>query len=408
MNEKNKILSTVSIYHALNDGIICVVPLLFPIFKVLFNLNYTQVGFITGTGLLVTLFGQLAIGRVADRKNFRIFLSVGVLLMCVSMLLLTQAEGFLTLLFLMLFLRFSASFFHPVGIGWISRTFKKDRLDWAMGIQSGFGDLGAFFAVFTTLYIADLSGWKIPLYIWCIIGVLLLILGLFITSDVDSNFNKNNDKQVKQNLREALDEAWKVFRNVKILLPAFILSGVAWSIFINYFPLFLSEQTSLSLTYIGLLTTLWIGVGVIVSFSYSRIQDFFGRRKVIFFAYFLMGVSGLLLAMSINIFLIASAVFLLGVSTFLTYPALFCFTSTVTDETMESKTFGYIFTVQLIGGTLIMFISGALSDIFGIWIPFAILGVFGLFVTVFLLFYRGRSLVGESEKTCGALSVVDE
>ncbi|MDH7518033.1 MAG: MFS transporter [Candidatus Thermoplasmatota archaeon] len=336
------------------------------------------------------------------------FLSVGVLLMCLNMILLTRVEGFLTLLFFMLFLRFSSSFFHPIGIGWISRTFKKDRLDWTMGIQSGFGDLGAFFAIFTTLFIADLSGWRMPLYIWCIIGVLILIFGLFITSEVDSSFNKNNDKKTKQNLSEALDEAWTVFKNVKILLPAYILSGVAWSIFINYFPLFLSEQTSLSLTYIGLLTTLWIGVGVVVSFSYSRIQGFFGRRTVIFFAYFIMGVSGLLIAMSINIFFIISSVFLLGVSTFLTYPALFCFTSTVTDETMESKTFGYIFTVQLVGGTLVMFISGILSDIFGIWVPFAILGAFGVFVTIFLLFYRGRSLVGENEKTDGVLSVVDE
>jgi len=408
MNEKVKILSIVSIYHALNDGVICVVPLLFPVFKVLFDLNYTQIGFITGTGLLVTLFGQLIIGRVADRKNFRIFLAVGVLLMCISMLLLTRAESFLTLLFFMLFLRFSSSFFHPVGIGWISRTFKKDRLDWAMGIQSGFGDLGAFFAIFTTLFIADLSGWRMPLYLWCIIGVLILLCGLFITHNVDGNFNKKNDKPFKQNLSEALNEAWKVFKNVRMLLPAYILSGVAWSIFISYFPLFLSEQTTLSLTYIGLLTTLWVGIGVVVSFSYSRIQGFFGRRKVIFVAYFIMGFSGLLLALSVNIFLIAFAVLLLGISTFLTYPALFCFTSTVTDETMESKTFGYIFTVQLVGGTLIMFISGALSDIFGIWIPFAILGVFGLFVTLFMLFYRGRSLVGESEKTSGVLSHANE
>ncbi|MDH7518034.1 MAG: hypothetical protein QHH19_06810 [Candidatus Thermoplasmatota archaeon] len=73
MNEKNKILSTVSVYHVLNDGIICVVPLLFPVFKVLFDLSYTQVGFITGAGLSVTLFGQLAIGRIADCRNFRIF-----------------------------------------------------------------------------------------------------------------------------------------------------------------------------------------------------------------------------------------------------------------------------------------------------------------------------------------------
>ena len=130
MNDKHRILSTVGIYHAFNDGSIAVIPLLFPIFKVLFNLSYTQIGVITGGGLLIILIAQIFIGRISDRKNFRTLLSIGILLLSGSLLLLTQTQGFLTLLLFIFIVRLSSSFFHPIGIGWVSRVFKKDRLDW--------------------------------------------------------------------------------------------------------------------------------------------------------------------------------------------------------------------------------------------------------------------------------------
>ena len=78
MNEKNRILSTVCIYHALNDGSVAAIPILFPVLKSLFSLNYTQIGIITGGGLILTLIAQLLIGRIADGKNFATLLTTDV------------------------------------------------------------------------------------------------------------------------------------------------------------------------------------------------------------------------------------------------------------------------------------------------------------------------------------------
>jgi len=147
MKEKISVLITTSLYHSINDGAISVIPILFPIFKDLFNLTYTQIGIISGGGLLITLFAQLMIGRKADGKNSKTLLSTGIVMMGASLLLLTQSVDFISLLFFIFLIRLSASFFHPIGVGWVSRTFKKDKLDWAMGIQSGFGDVGAFIAL---------------------------------------------------------------------------------------------------------------------------------------------------------------------------------------------------------------------------------------------------------------------
>lgn len=397
MEEKKKILSTVSLYHALDDGAISVIPLLFPVFKVLFDLSYTQIGLITGGGLLVTLIGQLYLGHISDRKNFRIMLALGVLLISISMLLLTQTYDFLTLLLFIFILRLAASFFHPIGIGWISRTFKKDRLDYAMGIQSGFGDIGAFIAVLTTLYLVELKGWKFPLYIWSIFGILILFSGLYLTrrTEMENSVSIDNEK-IRQKNEKKFEDVKKFLNRIKILMPAFILSGATWSITINYLPLLLNERTDLSLPYIGFLIAVWLGIGSIVSFSYGKIYVLIGRRNVILFSYLTIGLVGFSLSYFTDTIIILILMLLLGISTFLTYPALFSFVSAAMPHTTEGKSFGYIFTIQLGGGTLLLFVSGVLSDLFGIWVPFTILGITSLITTALLFLYRKKPVVIES------------
>ena len=122
----------------------------------IFNLSYTQIGIITGGSLIVHIFSQLFLGRFSDGKNSRTLLSFGILLTSISMLLFTQANGFYSIILIMFLLRISESFFHPIGIGLISRIFKKHKLDWAMGIQSGLADIGAFIAISTTLFLSEI------------------------------------------------------------------------------------------------------------------------------------------------------------------------------------------------------------------------------------------------------------
>ncbi len=392
MKENLKILSTVSIYHALTDGSICVISILFPIFKSMFNLSYTQVGVITGGGLLITLVAQLLIGRAADGKNFNFLLSIGVLLTSISLLLLTQSRGFLMLVLFIFVMRFSTSFFHPIGVGWVSRIYKKDKLDWAMGIQSGSADLGSFIAIATTLYIAESNHWTLPLYIWMIFGIIGLLVTFLLTRNIDREYMIVKKQSKKQGLKETAKEAFRLMSKIKLLLPAFMISGASWGIVITYLPLLLNEKTDLSLPVIGLVVAIWIGIGSISSLSYGKIRSHVDRKKILIFSYLTIGVTGLCLAYFTNIFIIIPIIILLGISIFLTYPALFSFVSEVTDESSESWTFGLTFTFQTGGGTILLFSGGILSDLFGIWMPFALIGVLSLIMTFLLVVYRKKPL----------------
>jgi len=386
MNDKLRVLAVVSIYHALNDGTVTVVPLLYPIFRELYSLSYTQIGIITGSGLLVTLFAQLYFGRKADGKNFNTLLSLGVIITCASLLLLTKSFDFFSLLVLIILLRIGLSFFHPIGIAWISRIFKKERIDWAMGMQSGFADIGAFLGVATTLYIAEMTSWEFPLYLWALLGGIGLFAAFGFTRTLHPNVTSVSLVQQKQTIKEAILEGVHMGKNIKLLIPAFIVSGAAWGTTLTYLPLLLHERTSLPLSLIGILVAVWIGVGSIASFLYGKICARVKRKNVIILAYIAMGVTCLLLTFVLNVYALIVIMVVFGLATFLTYPALFSFVSEVTNEAIEGRTFGMIFTWQLAVVTTMLFISGFFSDLIGIWIPFAILGVFSAIVAVLLLF----------------------
>jgi FSR family fosmidomycin resistance protein-like MFS transporter len=395
MNEKNKILSTVGLYHALNDGTVAAIPILFPIFRLIFNLSYTQIGIITGGSLIIHIFSQLLLGRFSDGKNSRTLLSFGILLTSISMLLFTQASGFYTLILIMFLLRVSESFFHPIGIGWISRIFKKHKLDWAMGIQSGLADIGAFIAISTTLFIAEITNWKYPLYLWSIGGIIVLLIGTALTSNIKEEYLLVNKTSKRQTIKEAIEESIVFLKRIKLVIPAYIISGSSWGIIITYLPLYLTETTELSLTAIGLIVSIWIGIGSISSILYGRICSKFGRNNIVFLSYFTVGVTSILITYFTNISLIILIIVLMGITVFITFPAIITLISEITHESVEGKTFGTIFTLQIIGSTIFLFFGGFLSDVFGIWIPFILLGISSLSFSIILLIFKKRPIVTE-------------
>ncbi len=385
MSQQGRILSTVSLIHAINDASIAVISILFPIFKQLFQLNYTQIGIITGGGLFITLVAQLLLGRLADGKNVNSFLLTGLFLTCISLVLLSFSTGYLTLLFFIFFMRFATSFFHPIGIGWISRIYKKGRLDWAMGVQSGLSDFGAFLAILTTLYISQLTNWTVPLYAWACLCLLGFFVCLILTKQLKKDLVIVPKEPKKHSLHELLTDALKRITGMKLLVPAFIISGASWGIIMTYFPLLLSERTTLSLPIIGFLVAIWAGIGSITSLSYGKIRSYIRRKKLLVASYLSLGVLSISLVFSTNIILLIIVMIFLGISVFMTYPALVSFVSEVTDESVEGWTFGLTFTFQTGGGTVLLFVSGVLSDLFGIWMPFALIGTLSLVFTVVLL-----------------------
>jgi len=164
-----------------------------------------------------------------------------------------------------------------------------------------------------------------------------------------------------------------------------MISGSALGVTMTYLPLLLNERTDMSLSLIGLIVASWIGMGSIASFSYGKIASYIKRKNILLVSYFFIGLTGIILTYFVNPLILLVIFLIMGVSTFLTFPALFAFVSESTHESVEGRTFGTIFTLQLGGGTILLFLGGILSDIYGIWMPFLILGSLSLILTIGLI-----------------------
>ncbi|HIH29230.1 MAG TPA: MFS transporter, partial [Thermoplasmata archaeon] len=220
----------------------------------------------------------------------------------------------------------------------------------------------------------------------CIMG---LLVSLILTHQLDKDLVFVPKETHRHSFKEMATDAYHRMKAIRLLIPAFMISGASWGIIITYFPLLLTAQTTLSLPVIGFLVALWAGVGSITSLSYGRIRTFINRKKLLLTAYILIGILSVFLALFTHLLILILLMILLGIAVFLTYPALFSFVSEVTDESVEGWTFGLTFTFQTGGGTILLFLGGVLSDLYGIWMPFVLLGLLSLlFSFVLLINYR--------------------
>ena len=178
---KKQILLSASLFHALTDAASVITPMVFPLLLAQSFLitNYSQIGILSNLGLLTSLVVQFLVVRISFRSEYRTLMILSGLGLCASMAVTPLARTYGMLLLFFLLMRVFASFYHPIVIAWVSksRAGSGRELDDAMGIQSGSGNLGVGLAYLTVGFLAQRWGWKTPLFVWALFGLVLAGLG---------------------------------------------------------------------------------------------------------------------------------------------------------------------------------------------------------------------------------------
>ncbi|MCJ7681985.1 MAG: MFS transporter, partial [Candidatus Aminicenantes bacterium] len=261
---KKSILLSASLFHALNDASSVALPMIFPLLysqKLMIG-SYSQIGILSNLGLLVTFFSQFIVTRWEHRfetKYLFLFSISGISLLLFS---LTFARSFTILLMLYLLMRFFVSFYHPIGISWISRTYSGEGMDFAMGIQSGSGNLGVFIAFISVGYLAQSYGWTFPLRIW---AAACLVCGLiaFLVIRKTTTKLKNNSEKIEW------DQWTETLREIKEYIPGISFGGACWGTTIFYAPSLFNHKFEVPLGNTGIILALWILLGTIVTYGFG-------------------------------------------------------------------------------------------------------------------------------------------
>ena len=379
---KNKVLFSASLFHALNDAATVTVPMIFPLLytQQFIIKKYFHIGILSNLGLLVTFLFQIIIANISGKVEHKLMLFFSYIGICVTLSLITLSSTFASLLFIYLIMRAFASFYHSVGVAWVSKTHPSQGIDFAMGIQGGSGNLGVFLAFISSGYLAQSFNWKVPLFVWA--GV-ALFLGSISFLAVRKTSTRGDE------VHKADFSSWmETLKNIKIYIPGFVFGGACWGTTVFYAPSLLNHRFQIPLGQTGLYLALWIGVGTVMTYFFGFLSRHLGRLNISVSAFigstFFLFILGIAPVKELAL----ASLFFFGAFLFLVYPSFQSFVGDEISSKNQTQAFSLAANVQMVTGAIVVLAAGFLSDRFGINSPFLLLGVLGAVISVFYLFKR--------------------
>jgi MFS family permease len=261
------------------------------------------------------------------------------------------------------------SFYHTMGMAWVSRTHPRQAIDLAMGVQSGSGMFGVFLAFLTFGYLAQASSWQFPLRVWAGACFMLGLTSFLLIRD--HPFPK--DEAGRLDISSWLGTA----RLIRKHIPGFLFGGASWAVTIYFAPSLLYHKFAIPMGRTGLFMAVWIGIGTLTTYLFGPISRRFGRGKVFKVGFAGASLSLLLIGLSPRPGLAVAGLFVFGTFLFVIYPALQSFVGNTCPEVCQPQAFGLASNLQLLAGALVSLLSGFLSDRFGISAPFVVMGALG-------------------------------
>ena len=383
---KKSILLSASLFHALNDASTVALPMIFPVLysRQLMIGSYSQIGILSNLGLLVTFFSQFFITRWEHRFETKYLFLFSISGISLFLYLLTFSRSFGTLLFLYLLMRFFVSFYHPIGISWVSRSYSGEGMDFAMGIQSGSGNLGVFIAFISVGYLAQSNGWTFPIRSWAAVCLVVGIAAFLV-------IRKTGTREARPPEKIKLSQWTGTLRDIKEFIPGIAFGGACWGTTIFYAPSLFNHKYHVALGKTGIILALWILLGTIVTYGFGILSRRFGRWNVCGVGLAGAGLSLLGLGLSTHRTQALIFLFLFGGFLFLTYPAYQSFVGSRSLQKNQTIAFCLVAGLQMISGSIVALISGFLSDFYGISSAFLFLSFIGL-VCAFFFFSRKKTV----------------
>jgi MFS family permease len=376
---KNKVLFSASLFHALNDAATVTVPMIFPLLYTQQYIikKYFHIGILSNLGLLVTFLFQIIVANISDKVEHKFLLFFSYIGICLTLSLLTLSSTFASLLFIYLIMRAFTSFYHSVGVAWVSKTHSTQRIDFAMGIQSGSGNLGVFLAFVSSGYLAQNFSWKTPLFVWASVA--------FFLGSISFLAVRKTSTRIEEVSRHDFSTWMETLKNIKVYIPGFVFGGACWGTTVFYAPSLLNHRFQITLGQTGLYLALWIGVGTVVTYLFGLISRHLGRLKISLSAF--IGATFFLFIMGIAPVkeLTLVSLFFFGAFLFLVYPGFQSFVGDEVSSKYQAQAFSLAANVQMISGAIVVLAAGFLSDRFGINSPFILMGVIGIVISVFYL-----------------------
>lgn len=381
----NLVLYLVCLNHFVNDSSVFLFSALIPAIIISFGFSKFEVGVLVAIGYLVNMVFQPLTGRYSERFEARKLMSLGIGLMGVAMLMFTKSTTLFPMIISILVLRFGSSFFHPVGVSAISRSYSGAYLDRAMGIQSAFGNLGILlvFLISTPLFVA--FGWQAPFLVYAALDLVTVGTTIALFSQTSSKAAESTSHIALSASENQIEKKFTFGLPLFFIMASFI-SGGAFAVFINFGSSLLVFDDKFSLISSGLLMSAWVVSSAMGALFTGYLTRRLSRRVIIPLSFLLSSVSSLVFALlSVNAPLIVATLLANGFFLSVTYPAIYSELSAYLGPASKKKgaSFGILFSSQIFGASVLGLGTGYLGQSFPLTYSFIIVFVLLAFASGF-------------------------
>ena len=171
-----EVISLISVAHGTSHFYHLILAPLFPWLKVEFNLSYAELGLLMTVFFIVSTVMQALAGFWVDRSGPLRVLFFGVGTLAVSAVLLSQAQGYWTLLMGASLAGLGNGVFHPADYTLINRRVSSTRIAYAYSMHGVSGALGWAASPALLVSITTLADWRTALWVAAALATFILLI----------------------------------------------------------------------------------------------------------------------------------------------------------------------------------------------------------------------------------------
>lgn len=183
LRQDAQVIGLVGVAHAVSHFFHLILAPLFPWIKESFGLSYAELGLLMTVFFVVSGIGQALAGFLVDRIGARTVLFMGIGLLAIAALVLSQAQNYAMLLAGSMLAGMGNSVFHPADYTLLNKRVSTPRLGHAFSVHGITGNLGWAAAPLFLATLAGLFNWRVALMAAAFIPMTVLLV-MFIYRDV--------------------------------------------------------------------------------------------------------------------------------------------------------------------------------------------------------------------------------
>ena len=354
------------------------------------DLNYTQLGIMSGANSIVSGFLQMLWSLLSRSFAKRVLLGFGNALTSIGFFVMGASSRFLELVAGNVASGVGQSAQHPVGASMITQKFARDKVPWALSIHYGLGFVGNIVSPILLSMVAVSFGWRLATYFLAIIP---LVAGLSLLHYLTGEESASRSIEEREGA-DLWDDVKSVIRIKGAMLiiaaESFAVGGTGMGVIITYAPLFLKRVLNVESLQMSVVYSIAVVGGVIGTLVVGRLAHRFGNLEI---ATPIIGVGSLLILLlavysSFHVVLVLH-LFVIGAASFSCGSLLQAHLASISTPRQRDVLFGLYFTISHGVSSVWTTLTGLLIDTYGSFNPaWALRAILGTIAVLLLILAR--------------------